>query len=88
MFTLYAMAGVAAVIVGLWVTVKIMSVRNARMKREVQIAEANTEQMEKVVDSVEQVEEVKQTRATGREKRVKKKVDQDVKTDNFDDFYD
>lgn len=88
MFTLYAMAGVAAVIIGLWVTIKIMKARNASMKREVEIANANNEQMEKVVDSVEQVEEVKQERATDREERVKAKVEKDVKSGNFNDFYD
>lgn len=88
MFSLYAIGGVTAILIGLWVTIKIVRAKNFKLEVEKKHVEAQLIQADRIIKSNEKVQDIIRNRREVRVERIKNRVEKDVEDNNFSDFYD
>jgi hypothetical protein len=88
MIQVYFFCGVAALILGVWATIAILRSRAKRAELERDIARTLVKQSEKVINHDRIIQKKIKQESVSRGKRIKKKISDDVKKHNFDDFYD
>jgi hypothetical protein len=88
MIQVYFILGGGALILGLWATIAILRSRAKRAELERDISRTLAEQAKKVINHDRVIQKKIKQDSVERDERISKKVSEDVKKHNFDDFYD
>jgi len=87
MMQFYFIAGIGALILGLWATITILRSRKQKAEFERDIAKTLVRESKKVIKHEKEIQAKIKSRSVDVKNRIKEKME-DVENNNFDSFYD